>query len=61
MTKKTPKSELADLYDRESMSPCKTCYKRDSCFIMPRNGICVSHEAGTPWSETYSKMNEKRV
>lgn len=58
MTKKAPKSELADLYDRESMNPCKTCYKRDSCFTMPRNGNCVSYEAGTPWSVEYARMED---
>jgi hypothetical protein len=55
---KKKNNELSEMFDRLIISPCKTCYKRDSCFIKPINGICVGYEAGTPWSEIYTKMED---
>lgn len=53
---KKAKKELSEYFDRNEISPCKTCYKRDSCFIRPNNGFCSGHEAGTPWSETFNSQ-----
>ena len=50
---KREKVELASMYDRESMSPCKSCRKRDSCLIMPHKGQCTGHEIGIPWTLSY--------
>jgi len=47
------KTELASMYDRESISPCKTCRKKDSCLIMPIKGHCTGLEVGIPWTVSY--------
>lgn len=36
--------------NRETASPCKSCRKRCSCFIRPRDGYCMGFEPGEPWS-----------
>jgi hypothetical protein len=51
---KKDNTKLSEMLDRQTISPCKTCYKRDSCFIKPFEGQCVGYEAGTPWTETYN-------
>ena len=53
---KKDKTDLSQYFDRETATPCKTCYKRDSCFIRPHKGFCAGHEPGVPWSETFNNQ-----
>ena len=35
--------------ERELISPCKKCRKRDSCFLKVKDGKCVAFEAREPF------------
>ena len=40
-------------FDYENSTPCKSCRKRTSCLIRPREGRCTGHEEGIPWQMPY--------
>ena len=46
-------------FDYECSTPCKTCRKRTSCLIRPREGRCTSHEEGIPWQMPYEEPMKK--
>jgi hypothetical protein len=45
-------------FDYEDSTPCKTCRKRTSCLIRPKEGRCISHEEGIPWSMPFRYPKE---
>jgi hypothetical protein len=48
------KNDLKNIaFDYECSTPCKTCRKRTSCLVRPKEGKCTSHEEGTPWVMPY--------
>ena len=50
MPAKNNKTELKSIpIDRDKITPCKLCRKRESCIIRPREGRCVALEKGEPW------------
>ena len=48
--------------ERNHIHPCKTCRKKDSCFIRPVSGRCTGWDEGPTWSaqlEAQQKHHEE--